>query len=87
MARETTTRRTRRNEVETIKVTIAPLFGEVKTISVEKDATVEDALSAGGFSAGVEVRLNGGSTIESDTILEDGDELAIVSRGKVEGGM
>ena len=74
----------RRRTVETIKITIAPTFGEVKTISVEEGATVADALRAGGFNEDVEVRINGEGTVESDAIVEDGDELTIIAGGKIE---
>ena len=77
----------RRKTIESIKVTLAPTFGEVKQISVPAESTVEDVLSAGGYSSDVEVRLNGEGTVDNDSIVEDGDELTIVSRGKVEAGL
>lgn len=76
----------RRRAVETIKVTVAPTFGEVKQISVPADSTVADVLEAAGYSDSVEVRINGEGTVDNDSIVEDGDELSIVSRGKVEAG-
>ena len=77
----------RRRSVDTIKVTVAPTFGEVKQVSVPVDSTVEDVLQAAGYGSDVEVRINGEGSVDNETIVEDGDELSIVSsRGKVEAG-
>lgn len=79
------TRRTRTTAGQ-VKITVAPTFGEVKQISVPTDSTVADVLEAAGYSPSVEVRINGEGVVEPDAIVEEGDELTIVSRGKVEAG-
>lgn len=84
MARET--RRRREETTETIKIKIAPLFAEVKEYTLPVDSTVEEALNAAGISTDVEVRLAGNGAVEMDSILEDGDEITVVSNAKVEAG-
>lgn len=81
------TRRTRAEN--TITVTVKPTFGKVEQYVLAQDATVADLLSEGGFNANAEVRLIDGEhrdAIESDTILEDGDTVQIVSNKKVANG-
>ena len=70
-----------------IKVTIIPVGGSAKDINLKKDSTVEEALSACGMSIDgeTEVRCNG-DILERDEIVEDGDQLVILSEGKIEGG-
>lgn len=77
-------RRTRQQN--TIKVTISPLFGEVKQISLPEDSTVAEALEAAGMATSLEVRINGAGTVSTDTVVEDGDELIVMSDKKVEAG-
>ena len=71
----------RKSRVEdSIKITISPLFGESKTLNVPKDSTVGDILDAEGYGDEVEVRLAGDGAVDTDTILEDGDEITVVSK-------
>lgn len=79
-------RRRREASTDVIKVKIAPLFAEVKEYTLLVDSTVEDALSVAGISSDVEVRLAGNGAVEMDSILEDGDEITVVSNAKVEAG-
>ncbi len=84
---KTPTRRTRTQN--TITVTVKPTFGRVEQFVLAEDATVADLLEAGGFSANAEVRLIDGEhrdTLETDTILEEGDTVQIVSNKKVANG-
>ncbi len=79
----------RRREVavpETITVRLTPVMGTVKTIVVPKDSTVAEALRAGGYPESVEVRCNGEGVLDKDMLLEDNDNLTIITEGKVENG-
>ena len=70
-----------------ITVILLPLGGERKEVVLETDATVEEALAAGGYekSDRTEVRVNGEKVDDFKNIVEDGDKLVITSAGKIEG--
>lgn len=74
---------------ETITINVRPLFGEVRTLTVPKDATVAELLSGGGYSDNAEVRQiteEGTTTLVPGTVLEDGDTVQIVSAKKITNG-
>lgn len=70
-----------------IKVILIPVGGTTKEVNLKEDSTIEEALSAAGMRYGsdTEVRCNG-DILEADHIVEDGDQLVILSGGKIEGG-
>lgn len=74
----------------TISITLRPLFGDVKTVVVPRDCTVETLLAQSGFSASAEVRAIGANgnveQLTPDAILEDGDTVSIVSAKKITNG-
>lgn len=86
----TTPRRNRRTATEnTISITVRPLFAEERVITVPENATVEQLLTAGGYSENSEVRVMDGGHSEvltPESILEDGDVLQIVSDKKITNG-
>lgn len=87
MSPQTTRRRRSQPQGETITVSFVPVFGEVKNVRLPKDSTVEEALELAGYNASaVEVRHNGEGVLEMDMILEDGDELTVVSDQKIRNG-
>lgn len=63
MARELRRSRT----TETMKVSIAPLFGEVKEYTLPVGATCQEALEAGNYDLTAEIRLTGDGVLELDT--------------------
>jgi sulfur carrier protein ThiS len=82
-------RRTASNAVQTITVTIRPVWGETKTLSIPVDSTVEDLLNQNGYNASTEVRLISGrssTVLSNDAILEEGDVIQVVSNKKVANG-
>lgn len=91
MSDETTTtpvatRRSARTEVQTISVTLRPLFGTEETLSVPADTTVGDLLTNRGMNPSSEVRLiegSGSQILNTDSILEDGDVIQILSGKKI----
>ena len=76
-----------RKQKEVITITILPLGGMTKEVSLEKGATVADALKAAEMSYGssTEVRVNG-EVLEGDMEVNDGESLIVSSAGKIEGG-
>lgn len=84
-------RRAERSEPNTIKVKIAPLFGEVKEFVLETDSTVEELLEVSENKSDSEVRVTTADgenqgVIDNDYVLEDGDIVTVISEGKVEAG-
>jgi hypothetical protein len=72
--------------VEAIVVRLLPMGEAPKELTLSKDATVAEALSAGGYE-GLQARVNGEIAGGND-ILEDGDRVVIsgTQGGKVKGG-
>lgn len=68
-----------------ISITIMKIGSPTTTISMPTDSCVEDLLKQLGLSTSTEVR-NGKSPLELDDILEDNDQLIIMSESKIEGG-
>lgn len=68
-----------------VKITLIPVGGSAKEVNLKKDSTVEEALNAAGMSCGsdTEIRCNG-DILEADHIVEDGDQLVILSGGKIQ---
>jgi sulfur carrier protein ThiS len=62
-------------EDSTIKVTVAQVGEEVKTLLLPEDSTVEQALEKAGY-AGHSARVNG-EEVDAEDILEDGDEIFV----------
>ena len=79
-------RRTESSDAKTIKVSVAPLFAEVKTYTVPEGTNVEELLNKAGQSTDVEIRREGDGEIFLDDELEDGDVISVVSNSKVEAG-
>lgn len=82
-------RRRAAETVNTITVTVRPVWGEQRTMAVPQDSTVEALLSQCGYPATTEVRLiSQGETsiLTTDSVLEDGDVLQVVSQKKVVNG-
>lgn len=73
-------------EAETIKVSIAPLFAEVKTYTVPKGTVVSELLEKAGIGEDVEIRLDGNGEIFLDDELKDGQTISVVSNSKVQAG-
>lgn len=64
-----------------IKVVVVP--GAVKEVVLEDGATVADALTAAGYSAdGYTINLDGHSDASLDTVLSDGQRIAISKNAK-----
>lgn len=72
---------------ELIKVLLIPVGGSSQEVNLKEEATAEEALEAGGmkFDSNTEVRSDG-ELLETDHIVENGDELVIMSGAKIEGG-
>ena len=68
-----------------IMVSITKLGSPTAEYSFPKDSSVEEMLDILGLDTNTEVR-NGGSILEANDIIEDGDQLLIMSAGKIEGG-
>ncbi len=66
-----------------IEVKVCVLGGEVKTVALGQDATVEDALVAAELSTSVTVKCNGVEVSLGD-LVDNGDKLIVVN--KVKGG-
>jgi sulfur carrier protein ThiS len=71
---------------EGIAVKIATFGGQTAEVFLAEDSTVADALTAGGYPAGSEVRVNG-EPVSSSDIVDDGDRLLVVAQIKPKGGM
>jgi sulfur carrier protein ThiS len=76
----------RRRTASVIRVTIVPIGGEVKEVALKEDSTIREAVVAAGFSSSVEVMDNSGEALNLDDVAENGDEITILSEGKIEGG-
>jgi len=86
MVRRVTERESSENS-NVIKVTLVPLGGEVKTVALKEDSTVGQTVEAAGYdSDNVEVRNSDGDVLGMEDIVEDQDELTLLSDSKVEGG-
>jgi hypothetical protein len=75
----------------TIKVKVAPLFGEVKEFVLPEDSTVEKLLEISGNNSNSEVRVitedgEDQGVVGPSSLLDDGDVVSIVAKGKVEAG-
>ena len=71
--------------VETFKVELMTLGGEVKTVLLNGDHTVAAALSAAGMDPNAEVRCNG-EVYKGDDEVESGDSLFVLAAEKPKGG-
>ena len=70
----------------TIRVTVGAIGSEEKAVILNGDRTVDAALSAAGFSTGLEVRIAGENYTGSDNV-EDGDALIVINEEKVKGAV
>lgn len=74
----------KRKSAPIIKIEVSKLGEETKFVTLEADSTVADALMASGYPDTSTVKIDG-DTVDSDTILEDGDEIFVGS--DVKGGL
>lgn len=69
-----------------IIVSIGTLGGTLRTVVLNQEATVADALSVAGLDAGSEVRCNG-EVYRGDDKVDQGDTLIVISGAKVQGAL
>lgn len=66
-----------------VKVEVLVLGGEVKTVFLGEESTVEDALEAAGVSTSSTVKCRG-EVVELNDFVDNGDKLVVTN--KVKGG-
>jgi sulfur carrier protein ThiS len=71
----------RRNTSQSIKIEVSKLGEETKTITLPKDSTVGTALESAGYPDNASAKISG-EPVESDAVLEDGDEIFVGSAVK-----
>ncbi len=81
--------RRRSATTETIDITVRPLYGESRVITVPANTPVSTLLEEGGYPSTAEVRLiadGTASVLTADSILENGDVIQLVSGKKITNG-